>query len=716
MSARKVCFVTDELYPFTAGGIGRLTHNLIRASSGSGIEFHVVFPDYCAFTPAEVCKHFGPSVHAHQAPLRQGWSSTTEHGAIYAPAASYTDTSWHAQSVDLMRMLKQLERSGIRFDTIEFADYRGWAFCTIQEKLLGGAFAHSEIAIRLHSTDGVLQHVEPRTPTVEQLGRFELERKALLDADRIIAHLPAVPEFNARYYGFGPEWLNKVTIEFPPVVETPTAVLPTRAAAQRDLVFLTKIQACKRPDLFVRGAAMFMRQVPGFTGRAVLSCHRGDPAYFERVQKMVPADLAHRFVFEAPGPNRDALMRSGIVVIASDYESLNLTAYETTDAGGTLVLNERCIAFGDRTPFVDGTNCFKFDGTVHGLASALERAWSSPAPERVTWTVDAPYWEQPSPSPLHPSTARSGRVSVLITNYNLAMHLPETLASIAASTYEDIEVIVVDDCSPNAFDQHVMERLQQEPPSDIPPVRVIRNPVNRGLPASRNIGLDAASGEFVLPLDADDCISPTFIELAVKALNRHREFDVVVPSTGYFRTDDDLAANRFCDWAMFLGDAPSLGMVFNRTSCATSLMRRSLFERHRYNEVLTSYEDWDLYQRLVLSGVRFLVTNEVHFFYRQRPGSMIKGVSRARHYELLARMYEGYPSPLPPSVRQFAMLGPSAALDAALEAERATLAAITGEPPLRHQVVDALNAALKSTPLLHPVLKRVVAEAKKLRS
>src|SRR5262249_7960553 len=155
----------------------------------------------------------------------------------------------------------QLATEGLAFDTIEFPDYRGWAFCALQEKHLGRSFLNSEITVRLHSCDGLLQHFEPRQVNFQQLGLFELERKALYDADRIIAHLSSIAKFNAEYYGFESSWCRKVTVQFPPVVASSTqASLPAASSItrdSRDLLFITKLQPCKGPDIFVRGAAHF---------------------------------------------------------------------------------------------------------------------------------------------------------------------------------------------------------------------------------------------------------------------------------------------------------------------------------------------------------------------------------------------------------------------------------------------------------------------------
>jgi glycosyltransferase involved in cell wall biosynthesis len=721
MSLKRVCLVTDELFPFSAGGIGRLLHNLIRDSHqrGAPVEFHVLVPAYTGWDAAAVAAYFGHGTKVHVAEQRPEWSQSYDEDGVYPPAGAFTDSRWHAESMDLMLHLKRLAREGLRFDVIEFPDYRGWAFCTLQEKYLGSAFEGTCVTVRLHSTAGIISRYEPHVTDKQHLGRFELERKALLDAERVVAHIPGIAQVNQRFYGFPESWLRKVVVEFPPVAEgTPAA--PPPQVEERDLLFLTKVQWVKRPDLFVRGAALFMSRNPEYTGRAVLACHSVFPEYQAALQRMVPQALRERFVFTSPSADREALMSRGIVVVPSDHEALNLTAYEASAAGATLVLNMACPAFVPGTPFKDGENCHLFDGTVEGLADALARAWKGPRLRPVSWKAEVPYWERAAPqaaSSVEVTPTHLPRVSVVITNHNLGRYLPETLASVAASSYPETEVILVDDASTDPFDHELLARIERRS-GDGHGVKLVRNPVNRGLPASRNIGIAAATGDYILPLDADDCISPTFLELAVQGLERHREFDVVVPSTGYFQSDEALEARQFCDYALFIGDVPSLGLVANRLSCATSLMRRSLFDRFRYNDRLSSYEDWELYVRLAQAGCRFLVTNQLHFHYRRRAQSMITGVNPRRHLELLDQVYTGLSMPLSPATQLGTFIS-LAGTPPEAPPRPAEPPAPQPEPPppppvafrpLRYEVVDRMNDALKTLPRVHPLLKRVTGD------
>ncbi|GEL71623.1 glycosyltransferase [Myxococcus virescens] len=723
MSPTRVCLVTDELYPFTAGGIGRLTHNLIVDSlrRTEDVEFHVLVPATVPLQPAQVEVYFGNRVKLHVCRYREPQQGAADAHGIYPPLSAFRDTRWHGESLEFMRYLKAREQEGLRFDVVEFIDFHGWAFCSLQEKRLGLAFAQTTLSVRLHSTSGILMPLEPNTLEVENLGRYEIERKALFDADVVVAHLPCIASINQRFYGFDEQWLRKVRVEFPPVVVDAAPVpAPPIPATQRNLVFITKIQPLKHPDVFVRAAVLLMRGWPEYAGKAVLACHSFDSSYLAEIKGLVPTDLMDRFVFMKPGPDRDVLMRSGVVAITSRFESLNLTAYESSVAGGRLVLNAECAAFGDDSPFVDGVNCHKYDGTVDGLAATLRKALEAPGLEPVKWTVSTPYWETQAPVAAHAASTRTPLVSVIILNQDRGRSLPEALRSVAASTYLEVEVIVVDDASTGGFDLQVLTRLEQSA-ATTQDLRVIRSPVRRGLSGARNLGLRAARGEYVLSLDSDGCLAPGFIQYAVAALEAQPAFSGVAPTSGRFHGAEDLAERRFADFDVYLGDCPSLSLVADRVSSHAALLRKSLFEKHGYDEALLSHEDWGLFVRWVQGGHRFLVTNQAQVFTRRSERPPLTDAERRRFFQRLVGIFDGMQGPLHPSVRVFSLLAhsrdamvdlfstlhaPAPALNAVapVEVAQAMSAAMR---PLRYDVVDWMNAAVKRLPGVHPLLKQV---------
>jgi glycosyltransferase involved in cell wall biosynthesis len=689
----RVCLYTGELYPFTAGGIGRLIYNLVMDSyeRRAGVELHLLLPAALRAAVEEKPGALGEHVRLHYVEARDGAWPLFEDGALYPPAWAFKDTPAHAHSLDVMLELKRLARSGLTFDVIEFPDYHGVAICTLQEKRLGLAFGRTEIAVRLHSTFGIIRHVEGHSVTREHIALHELERKALYDADRVVAHLAGVAEYNRSFYGFGPDWMEKVSIELPPIEAAPPS---EPASGTRDVVFSTKVQRFKRPDLFLRGAAAFVDAQPDFSGDVVFACRIDDDALWAELLALWPRRLQHRLVCAGSGAEREARLRQSLAVFSSDYESLCLAAYEASALGATPILNAACAAFSDGTPWRDGENCYKFDGSVEDLARALARAHARPQVARVELTRKPPYWERdhrqtpPRVRPLRPPL-----VSVILNHHADAEYLPETLESIAASNYPNLEVVVVDDASTDPLDEALVGALAERAASADCGVRVVRNPVKRGTAASRNLGVAHARGEYLLPLDVDDAISSRFIEMALFSLEQHGEYDGVVPQAACFVDHAHLAERRFCDYASFLGDAPSLGLLENRLGGATALFRRSVFDRVRYDERLPAYADWAFYLHLVHSGGRLLATNQLDFYRRVRP----LAIDRRRRVELIGAILDSLPRPLSPAARLF----PLAASADPNEIDQV---------PLRHKLVDRIDQGLKRIPYLRPLLRRAALE------
>ncbi len=697
--ARPVCFVTPELHPFSKGGIGRLVHNLIEHCVAEGRTVHAVVADG------------GPPVAPWSDRVVIHRIAPTASAPNYPEPSGFVHTPHHATSLAVLLKLKELERSGVSFGAIEFTDYLGWGYSTIdylgwgystiQEKRLGLGFEHTTLAVRLHGAASLIQHTERRRLATADVALHELERKSLEDADLVIAPLAPVARQYREFFGFSERWRQAVRVEFPPVLsEGPHRETAPRPVGERDLAFVTKLQAVKRPDLFIRGVAQYLMSEAPTAQRAVLQCVTATGFDASTLRRMVPAELSARVVFDetATVEQRAELLARSIVVIPSDTETLCLTAYEAAAAGATLVLNARCPAFGAETPFVDGLNCHTFDGTVDGLAKALARANTTPLPETVRWRVTPSYLGATPASQARPALKAAPLVSVIVTNHNLAGYLTKTLQNVNEINYPELEVVLVDDASTEPSDRALLEELARDSKRYRFRLKVVRNLVNRGLAASRNIGVSHATGAYVLPLDADDFIDPGFVEIAVKALETSADFDVVVPTGAYFTDESALREHRYVGYLCFLGNTPTLGLLENSFSTATALLRKALFAEVQYDERLTSYEDWSLYLHLTHARKRFLVTNDVRFFYRRRESSMVSHLTASRRSQLLAEIFGTLPRPLPTSV-QLAALAP--------------YAEDPPPPPLRHLMVDRLNDRLKRWPAVHGAFKATSGLLKK---
>ncbi|WP_322063043.1 glycosyltransferase [Paraburkholderia sp. J63] len=637
-------FVTTELFPFTHGGIGRAISNMLSTlcaddAANTAVVWVGDAIDSTAFASVYPCVKLVMAT-------RTNYELVDEEGISYPPEWAFTDTEWHWRSVAALQGIKRLVRDVGAADYIEFPDWGGLAFATVQEKLLGRGFGDSVLAVRLHTADSLLANVDARALDKQMLAIFDLERKALADCDRIVAQLPEVGRAVQQFFGFADEdWVARQCVHAPPVTLDfgGVATQPIRPTEDTPIVFPSKIQHLKRPDLFLRGACGFLRANPAYRGSIVFAAH-SSPEAKAKIQRMIAPDLKGRFVFmDSASPlERARLITRSISVTASPFESYCLSAYEASLAGAVCVLNGVNPAFGDRSPWRNGENCVKFDGTAEGLADALTHAFQGDVHTVVEVPSDPVPWALARPVSSE-SVGRAQRplVSVVVPHFNLGAYLPRTLDSVLASTYENIEIVVVDDCSTDELSQLTVERLGAAGER----LRIIRNPMNLGLAATRNVALEHVRGEYVLTLDADDLISPSFIALAIDALQRNPAYDFVVPQTGFFLDTEEGQIGEqaaFTDYAVFYGEARAMGMYENRFSTATCIARTAALRELRYRDELEAYEDWDLYSRAVAVGKRFIVTNGIHFFYRRRADSMYHTPERvARHRSLYHSFLSG---------------------------------------------------------------------------
>ena len=122
-------------------------------------------------------------------------------------------------------------------------------------------------------------------------------------------------------------------------------------------------------------------------------------------------------------------------------------------------------------------------------------------------------------------------VSIILPNRNYAAFLPDAIASIKAQTLTDWECIIVDDASTdNSVD--VINGLI----ADDNRFKLIVNKTSRGISTSRNLGINAATGEYISFLDSDDCYAEFFLEMLVKLA---READVEVAGALAKIVDED---------------------------------------------------------------------------------------------------------------------------------------------------------------------------------
>lgn len=225
------------------------------------------------------------------------------------------------------------------------------------------------------------------------------------------------------------------------------------------------------------------------------------------------------------------------------------------------------------------------------------------------------------------------KVSVIIPTYNCVRFLPEALDSVFRQTYQNFEIVVVDDGSTDDTRELVKSYIDKYPGK----LNYIYQE-NQGLACARNTAINHAKGEYIAILDADDIFLPTKLEEEIRAFEANPEVGIVHSNIAWItesgekisvpkRNPRSLSGKIFND--IFLRNA--------HISAPTVLIKKEYFDHvGLFDENLTRLgcEDRDMWLRLARI-TSFLYLDKVLAYYRIRNGSMSKDdekMIKARYY------------------------------------------------------------------------------------
>lgn len=204
------------------------------------------------------------------------------------------------------------------------------------------------------------------------------------------------------------------------------------------------------------------------------------------------------------------------------------------------------------------------------------------------------------------------KFSVIIPCYNHGSYIDEAVESVLAQTCQDFEIIIVDDGSDEERTVALLRDYRK------PKTKIIRT-ANQGLAEARNTGIRNSTGKYILPLDADDKISPEYLAAASAVLDC-----------------DDKVKIVYCD-AEWFGEKtgpveiPPFSMqrilTVNTIFCSAFFRRQDYDLTGGYNKGLYFWEDWDFWLSLLETGGRVHKIPKVHFYYRFRRDSMARTIA-----------------------------------------------------------------------------------------
>lgn len=208
------------------------------------------------------------------------------------------------------------------------------------------------------------------------------------------------------------------------------------------------------------------------------------------------------------------------------------------------------------------------------------------------------------------------KVSVIIPCFNKGKYVKEAVESVINQTYQNIEIVCIDDCSTdNSYE--ILKELANKYENII----LLRNEENKGVVYSRNTAIEKATGEYVLPLDADDTIEPAYIEKAARILNTYNQVGVVYCKYKYFG-----ASQRKIEIPKFTKEY----LLYSSCISCCSMFRKKDFQKiGGYKECMKNgCEDWELWLTFYENGYGFHRIDEYMLNYRKEKDTRTKHADR----------------------------------------------------------------------------------------
>jgi glycosyltransferase involved in cell wall biosynthesis len=209
--------------------------------------------------------------------------------------------------------------------------------------------------------------------------------------------------------------------------------------------------------------------------------------------------------------------------------------------------------------------------------------------------------------------SNSPLVSIVIPAYNAVRFLSDTLGSVFSQSFQDFEILVVNDGSTDETEEMLLgygDKIRYLPK------------LNGGVSSARNYGIEMAEGKYVAFLDADDVWMPEKLEKQIALMEANSEIGLCYAATQ--KVDEELnylssiPANAFSDYT----EALLLNLNIVAGSCSSAVVRRDVLSRTTgFDSQFTTYADWELWLRLSLL-TKFAPLPEELVKYRVVAGSM----------------------------------------------------------------------------------------------
>ena len=212
------------------------------------------------------------------------------------------------------------------------------------------------------------------------------------------------------------------------------------------------------------------------------------------------------------------------------------------------------------------------------------------------------------------------KVSIIVPVYNASKYLSRSIKSILNQSYENLEIILIDDCSTDDSKEIIKKYALKDTR-----IKPFYSEVNQGVSRTRNIGLRSVSGDYVFFMDADDSISKNAIEIMVKKAIKYDSdlldsYHLIIYKNKTFLEHKPLKKD------LVLGNKDNKDMITKASYVTGKLIDTKLIKGLSFNEELRRYEDLVFEHELKLRANNYVLIKDVLYYYYQVDGSLINSL------------------------------------------------------------------------------------------
>jgi glycosyltransferase involved in cell wall biosynthesis/GT2 family glycosyltransferase len=648
----RICLVTEELsFGKGSGGIGGAFHELALALRTAGHSIDLIY------LPADI------STNATKALVNY-----YDDRGIRIVDPAINEFVWEPYSYERRSygIFRHLAAAAEPYDFIHFHDYKGLGFASLSAKRQRLAFSNTTLIVQVHGpTRWALQANGYPFRHEDRLKIDFMERQSIARADILVS--PSHYMVN---------WLKQNDWTLPPaerirVIQNVSSHLGMllgqtqsngEKVACREIIFFGRheerkgiVPFCDALDLINEDLASANVPVTFLGGFGII---KGEASPLYLTDRSTKWRFPIQFLpdFDRLSACRYlAARKRSLVVVPSFFENSPYTVLETAITARPLITS----AVGGAAELLDPTLVPLLTCQIErrSLAKKLLNAVQNgipparlaiPPEETVRLWLDLHHTKSdPPPLERSPSKPRQDQpppsiptVVAAITHYERPAKLYDALMSLVGQTYPKLEIVVVDDGSESVGTLQLLERLS--PLMAKLQVRILRQE-NRYLGAARNHAIANSESDYILFLDDDDIAFPNLVQTLVTAAEATRA-DVVNCLNLYMPEARRDEAHPFPDQFrqrvsyVPLGGPLSMAPLENCLGAATALIRRDAL-----NAVLcyteqhgVGHEDFELYVRMLQSGLHIEVCPLPLYLYEVDHAGMISSTSPLRNWNRVA--------------------------------------------------------------------------------